>query len=143
GCGRSHGVNGRWLSCWCWSSQQGLTARTAVLAPAARVCRRGPARPARYRHAQSLPSTRRDSPFVGELPGVRTSKEVPMFRRFGLLGTFGLFVLCLLVLAGVGLYLGWFSISTSGTEGNTPDIHVSLNKLKVKEDMKVVEKDVK
>jgi len=66
-----------------------------------------------------------------------------MVRRFGLLGSFGLLVLVLCVFAGVGLYLKWFTISASTTEGHDPDVHLSVNKEKVKEDINVVKEDVK
>jgi hypothetical protein len=47
------------------------------------------------------------------------------------------------VFAGVGLYLNWFTISASRTDGKDPDVHLSVNKEKVKEDLNVVKEDVK
>jgi len=66
-----------------------------------------------------------------------------MFGRLGLLGTIGLLTLCLCLAAGVGLYLHWFTISASSPDGKDPDVHLSVNKDKVKEDMNTVKEDVK
>jgi hypothetical protein len=66
-----------------------------------------------------------------------------MFRKLGLLGTFGLMVLCLCVFAGIGLYLKWFSFSASTTDTKQTDVHVSINKAKVQEDMNVVKEGAK
>ena len=54
--------------------------------------------------------------------------------------TFGWIVLCLCVVFGIGLYLGWFSISASNTDGNKSDVHVSVNKGKVHEDVDALKK---
>ena len=66
-----------------------------------------------------------------------------MFGKLGLLGAFGLLVLCLCVVAGVGFYLNWFTFSASSAKDKNPDVHLSVNKNKVKEDIKIVEEDVK
>jgi hypothetical protein len=65
-----------------------------------------------------------------------------MFQRLGFFGTIGLFVLCLCVLAGVGLYLNWFSISASNTDNKTPDVHVSVNTPRIEADVNTVKKGV-
>jgi len=52
-----------------------------------------------------------------------------MIRKFGFFRMIGFVAVCLVVLAGVGLYLDWFSIT--------------LNKPKVKEDVKAVEEGAK
>jgi hypothetical protein len=54
-----------------------------------------------------------------------------MFRLIGIV------VLCLLVLGGLGLYFKWFGFSASN-EGNRPDLHLTVDKTKVKEDLNVV-----
>jgi hypothetical protein len=64
-----------------------------------------------------------------------------MVRKLGWLGTFGLIVLCLCVLGGVGLYLKWFTISASN-DGNEPNVHLSVNKPKIDSDIKAMEKSV-
>jgi len=64
-----------------------------------------------------------------------------MVRKLGLLGTFGLVVLCLCVVAGVGLYFKWFTISASN-DNNEPDVHLSVNKPKIDSDIKSVKKSV-
>jgi len=54
-----------------------------------------------------------------------------------------LFVLVLLVvaIAGVGLYRGWFQVSTQQTEGNST-VSVSMDKNKLKEDEEKVKDKV-
>jgi len=59
---------------------------------------------------------------------------------FSMVRTFGWVVLCLCVVFGIGLYLGWFSISSSNTEGDKSDVHVSVNKGKVHEDVDALKK---
>ena len=54
--------------------------------------------------------------------------------------TFGWVVLCLCVVFGIGLYLGWFSISASNTDGEKSDLHLSVNKNKVHEDVDALKK---
>jgi hypothetical protein len=54
----------------------------------------------------------------------------------------GVAAVILVVLAGIGYYLKWFSVSASSTDKNSPDVHLTLNKDKVKEDVKAVEKDL-
>jgi hypothetical protein len=66
-----------------------------------------------------------------------------MFGKLGFLGTFGLFALGLCVFAGIGLYLHWFTISASRTDGKESDIHLSVNEGKVKEDMNTVKEEIK
>jgi hypothetical protein len=66
-----------------------------------------------------------------------------MIRKFGFFGTIGIVAVCLLVLAGLGLYFGWFSISTSTTGRDAPDVHLTLNKPKVKQDVKAAEEGAK
>jgi hypothetical protein len=54
-----------------------------------------------------------------------------------------LFVL-LLCLAGIGLYRGWFSLSSpsSGTENNKINVSVSVDKNKLKDDVGKAEKKI-
>jgi hypothetical protein len=65
-----------------------------------------------------------------------------MIRKFGFFGMIGVVAVCLLVVAGLGLYFKWFSIS-SNTGGDTPDVNVSLNKPKVEHDVKAAEESAK
>jgi hypothetical protein len=53
--------------------------------------------------------------------------------------TFGWVMLCLCAVFGLGLYLGWFSLTASNTDGKS-DLHVSLNKDKVHEDEETLKK---
>jgi hypothetical protein len=45
------------------------------------------------------------------------------------------------VVAGVGLYFKWFTISASN-DGNEPDVHLSVNKPKIDSDVNAVKKSV-
>lgn len=65
-----------------------------------------------------------------------------MIHKLGLFGMLGVATVILLGLAGLGYYLNWFSVSTS-TDKESPDVHLTLNKDKVKEDVKAVGKDIK
>jgi hypothetical protein len=56
-----------------------------------------------------------------------------------------LVVVLAICLAGIGLYRGWFSLSNSnpGTEDNKVNINVSVDKDKMKSDVKRAEEKVK
>jgi len=56
--------------------------------------------------------------------------------------TLGWIVLCQAVLAGFGLYFGWFSVSGSKANTDTPDVKVTFNKGKFKEDIAAVKEKV-
>jgi hypothetical protein len=60
-----------------------------------------------------------------------------------LLRTIGLIVVCLCVLAGVGLYFGWFTVSASNVDGTKPDVHVTLNRGKAQDDANAIKAGVK
>lgn len=56
-----------------------------------------------------------------------------------------LLVVFLICLVGIGLYRGWFSLSRSNpdTEGNKVNVNVSVDKAKMKSDIRKVEGKVK
>jgi hypothetical protein len=54
-------------------------------------------------------------------------------------------VVLLICLVGIGICLGWFSLSspTPDAEGNKVDVKVSVDKAKIKSDVKKVKEKVK
>lgn len=56
-----------------------------------------------------------------------------------------LVVVLLICLVGIGFYRGWFSLSNAGpdTEGNKVNVNMSVDKGKMKSDVKKAEEKVK
>jgi len=53
----------------------------------------------------------------------------------------GFLVVCLLVVGGLGLYLGWFGLSFSN-DPKKPDVHLTVNKDKIEQDVKTIKDKV-
>lgn len=49
--------------------------------------------------------------------------------------TLGFLALLLIIVAGIGFYKGWFSLTTTRDDGNQVNINLTVNKDKLKEDV--------
>jgi uncharacterized protein YxeA len=65
----------------------------------------------------------------------------PFEEAFIMKGLLALLVLLVIVIGGVGLYRGWFTVATENTD-KKPSVSISMDKDKIKEDEEKVKEKV-